>query len=429
MMEPNSSYGGGTTNVSRLFDLYRESVGDETDNAGLKAVFLKIYIDGIGTTAGKPDSTVALALGVGSTGVNDKVDQAFTKKIPKIMGEFFSLNPSIQIENVVFDVFGFSRGAAAARHFVNQVKLKQRGPLAVSIAPGKVPLVSDFDWQTAIRAGFVGLFDTVPSIGNLADRFDVTDARQSSLKLALSADAADKVVHLTARDEQRANFTLMKVSPEHEEIALPGVHSDIGGGYTTGIEGPLYLTRPVGYDEPVFRFRSATYRAKDENSRAWKEANAARESWIAKLGVPEHAITIETWTIMRVVQRSNIGVLREATPRVYAAVVLNREMDHRYALIPLRIMHEKALEAGVPLDVIDSNDPAYILPLELQPVADALANGAALSGEQEALLRRKYIHQSANWTPTHRHATAPELIFINRPAPSGVRSGHINRDG
>jgi Uncharacterized alpha/beta hydrolase domain (DUF2235) len=345
-----------------------------------------------------------------------------------VLGEFVDAAPSVRIDEIIFDVFGFSRGAAAARHFVNQVKLKQHGPLAVSFAPGKLPLVPDLDWQTAIRAGFVGLFDTVPSIGNLADGFDVSDTQQSSLKLALSADAADKVVHLIARDEKRANFTLMTVSPEHEEIALPGVHSDIGGGYTTGTEGPLYLTRPVGYDEPVFRLRGAMYRDKDENSRAWKEANIARESWIAKLGVPEHTITIETWVIMRFVQRSRIAALREATPRVYAVVVLNREMDHRYALIPLRVMYGKAVAAGVPFGQSPDEIPALSLPDELLPIATTLLTGGTLTSGQENLLRKKYVHQSSHWTPTHRRATGPELIFINRPTPNGLRAGHANSD-
>lgn len=34
-----------------------------------------------------------------------------------------------------------------------------------------------------------------------------------------------------ARDEHRANFALNRVLPDHPEIVLPGVHSNIGGGY------------------------------------------------------------------------------------------------------------------------------------------------------------------------------------------------------
>jgi hypothetical protein len=39
------------------------------------------------------------------------------------------------------------------------------------------------------------------------------------------------VVQLVARDECRNNFALNKVGPEHPEIIVPGVHSDVGGGY------------------------------------------------------------------------------------------------------------------------------------------------------------------------------------------------------
>ncbi|MFD2883319.1 hypothetical protein ACFS4T_12700 [Pseudomonas lini] len=45
-----------------------------------------------------------------------------------------------------------------------------------------------------------------------------------------------------ARDEYRANFALNSVSPDHLEISLPGVHSDIGGGYREDIEECVLLS-------------------------------------------------------------------------------------------------------------------------------------------------------------------------------------------
>lgn len=57
--------------------------------------------------------------------------------------------------SVVVDVFGFSRGAAAARHFINKL-------LALNLG-------------RPLRVGFVGLFDTVAAIGSAADGLDTSD--------------------------------------------------------------------------------------------------------------------------------------------------------------------------------------------------------------------------------------------------------------
>ena len=47
----------------------------------------------------------------------------------------------------------------------------------------------------------------------------------------LNALQAKKIVHLTAIDEVRKNFPLFNANSASEEIAMIGVHSDIGGGY------------------------------------------------------------------------------------------------------------------------------------------------------------------------------------------------------
>nr|MBO2510951.1 hypothetical protein [Gammaproteobacteria bacterium] len=60
------------------------------------------------------------------------------------------------------------------------------------------------------------------------------------------------------------NFALNSVAPEHQEIELPGAHSDIGGGYPVLMEEHLLLTAP----------RAATIRPGQplERSRVWQEA-------------------------------------------------------------------------------------------------------------------------------------------------------------
>lgn len=47
-------------------------------------------------------------------------------------------------------------------------------------------------------------------------------------------------------NEQRScyNFSLNQVGPSHTEIPLPGVHSDIGGGYPEIIHEHLLVAKP-----------------------------------------------------------------------------------------------------------------------------------------------------------------------------------------
>ena len=58
------------------------------------------------------------AFGMGSAGIMDGVKKAIIDAEKKI---FEKLKPNEIIGTITFDVFGFSRGAASARHFVHVV--------------------------------------------------------------------------------------------------------------------------------------------------------------------------------------------------------------------------------------------------------------------------------------------------------------------
>jgi len=89
---------------------------------------------------------------------------------------------------------------------------------------------------------FVGLFDTVSSyehgasfVTNVATVIDFGNDVEE-LHLRLTDPAIKKVVHLTAGDEYRQNFASTTIASAIAagtgyELQLPGVHSDIGGGY------------------------------------------------------------------------------------------------------------------------------------------------------------------------------------------------------
>lgn len=133
-----------------------------------------------------------------------------------------------RVEQINVSVFGFSRGAAEARVFVNWLfeVCKQEGG----------------GWTFAgipIRLQFLGIFDTVASVG-AANLFDtgVLAGHQGWADNTLEINpAVEQCVHFVAGHEVRACFPLDSVRVKSSypgnamEVMYPGAHSDVGGGY------------------------------------------------------------------------------------------------------------------------------------------------------------------------------------------------------
>lgn len=425
MTKANSSYDNGYTNVWRLYQLYRNSEEEEANGGDQKDYFTPLYVDGIGTTAGQPDDLLGLAMGTGETGMEARVDETLTKTIPQAAEKMSRLHPELTIEAIEFDVFGFSRGAAAARHFVHEINRKKTSPLFQPLQHSGARLTADFNATSDLRVGFVGIFDTVVSRGSLADGLNIRGGRNGPLKVALPAGCARKVVHLIARNERRANFMLTTARPQHQEIVLPGVHSDIGGSYHTDHEGPLMLIEPIRSADPLQERDGDIFASPLKHSRAWRDAEALRQSWLDRLGhIDEQAVTVDAWERMEQMPPKPGEVRRTRRPVAYATLRLERPIDWRYQLIPLRVMHKLAKEAGVPWDSSPDDYPDLRLPAELQPIADKLLAQQPLSPDEEALLARKYLHQSAHWNMTgYQQGTSMELLYVNRPDPAPCQRG------
>ncbi|WP_164931865.1 DUF2235 domain-containing protein [Dyella sp. M7H15-1] len=365
-----------------------------------------------------------MALGIGDTGILAKVEQAIAKLIPTQISLFARNHPDIAVEALEFDVFGFSRSAAAARHFVHEIKRDHASPLLPVVQATGVKRVPTFVAQHDFRVNFVGLFDTVVAHASQADGFDVRRQGTDPIKVALPEGCARKVVQLVARDEHRANFMLTTVSPPHQEIALPGAHSDLGGGYRDDHEGPLMLIKPIRSLEAPIERDGNHYMPLPEQTEAWRQADTLRQLWKLHLGaIDDDHLRVDGWVRMEGQTARHAGAQRIRQPVAYATLRLDRPIDWRYQLIPLRVMHRHAVAAGVAFGSIDDDDPNYSLPTELQPIADQLLAGQALSHAQENLLARRYLHQSANWNlSSFQRSTGPELIYFNRPDPSAKRS-------
>ncbi|MCG8566113.1 MAG: DUF2235 domain-containing protein, partial [Desulfobacterales bacterium] len=132
------------------------------------------------------------------------------------------------VDHLVLDLFGFSRGAAIARAFANIFLEGAHGFSRIKAVAKK-----------EIR--FVGIYDTVGSFAQPGDNDD-------PYNFHLNRDKAQFIYHMVSRDELRANFDLQSLrnnaldhlppTPDPQgwmvEESFPGVHSDIGGGYGYG---------------------------------------------------------------------------------------------------------------------------------------------------------------------------------------------------
>jgi hypothetical protein len=185
MADPDSSYGNDVTNVRKLMELYVESAAP-TGEGSQKRLSRKVYIEGIGTQVGEEDSLLGAGMGRGETGVIGCVQKAFAL-IASGVTRAIQENPDCIISSLVFDTFGFSRGAAAARHFANEIVKGVQGPLRTTLHDNAKGFAPDFveRYQRGIDIGFIGLFDTVTSVGGLANLGNVRSAVAPGVNLHL----------------------------------------------------------------------------------------------------------------------------------------------------------------------------------------------------------------------------------------------------
>ncbi|MCZ4296014.1 phospholipase effector Tle1 domain-containing protein [Vibrio sinaloensis] len=238
-----SSAANELTNIQKLFDLYQS----DTFNDDKTVYRFAQYITGIGTgnstdIARADEDNKGLAFGLGKYGIINKVNTG----IKNVCAELESLLAAIKkrdemiidgISKLEFDVFGFSRGAAAARHCINTVLGGKQSVFAQEFTrtlqhlTGDYTLVTNFDWDSnqSCEVMFAGLFDTVTAYGIAHNDND------EPVRLWLDPARVRKAVHLVANkhSEYRYNFSLNRLNPapHFDEIVLPGAHSDIGGGY------------------------------------------------------------------------------------------------------------------------------------------------------------------------------------------------------
>lgn len=416
---PNTSYGNDLSNIARLHDLYPNHA-EEPLPADAETAYLPVYIEGIGTRSGRSDSLFGECTGRGSTGVLARVEQV-PELVVEQMRRLRKQNPRLVIRDIVVDLFGFSRGAAAARYFANDLRKGPASALARFIPPGSVLLPQEFDWRIGhdLALNFIGLFDTVAHLSEpLLIAFNASSADNAGVPLHLPMGCARAIVQLAARDEYRRNFALTRTD---YDVEVPGSHSDVGGSYRPVVTERVLLSRPDSACCPVT--------TANEHSQAWQRTQAhferTRAQWLSYFAPEE--LSVVTWDVP--VPGREKGQV--AQKRVYAALRGSRQVRGELSLVYLHAMRAAAERAGVAFKPITA--PGLAVPAELHGIADKLQAavlgeaGTGLSDAEYALLRRHYIHLSANWNAAlGRGNSRFDAVFINRPAKGNQRTFYGN---
>jgi hypothetical protein len=198
-----------------------------------------IYAKGVGTEW--DFGGVNSALGLGQA---DQISDAY-RDVVKAVNEIYEANPDAKF---VFVTTGFSRGATTIRALQNllvESGIPDRSSPPVEVGSGddkRIEFRRNIIAPGKVNIGASVLFDTVNTgMGRLYD-------------LSIPSQVSN-VLHLTARDESRTFFPLVSAldpgRPNDRRIleyALPGSHTDIGGGsYDEGGLGHMNLQLAYTY--------------------------------------------------------------------------------------------------------------------------------------------------------------------------------------
>lgn len=431
-MSMGGSYANAVTNVAKLWDLYPES---ELESEGVITYRRSVYAPGAGTKTDDNDVLYGAATGMGETGVIQQVNHAFSQLALRLREDL----QGRAIDRMILDFFGFSRGAAAARHAAHEINLGKSGLLA------KILLENGILWPEHVEIRFVGVFDSVAAIVNpVAGDLLAHNDRNRPVKLYLDSDKVGQAVHLTAAHEHRKNFALNSLRnrdgslpTNFREIVLPGVHSDIGGGYGDSQREEVLLSPTLQIPRNRMRWPEKT--SQWDNLEAQRQRVAA-EGWVGPYSLPvQQSDQLQTWPKdlgpegpagLEIVTRHH----DHPTPdgRVELVLRMLRQVRGEYSRVPLRLMHRLAVEQEVPLGEIDPTEETVSVPSELGPVLQQIlkqvsqgSDSPSLGGEHQELLLQRYIHYSAHYNSIETLIAGEpskfEGLYPHVPAPSGER--------
>lgn len=426
------SYANAVSNVAKLWNLYPEN---ERETEGLITYRRTAYAPGAGTKTGDNDVLYGAATGMGEAGVIQQVNHAFSQLALRLREDL----QGRAIDRLILDLFGFSRGAAAARHAAHEINLGKSGLLA------KVLMENGILWPEHVEIRFVGVFDSVAAIVNpVAGDLLAYNDRNHPVKLYLDPGRVGQAVHLTAAHEHRKNFALNSLRnrdgslpANFREISLPGVHSDIGGGYGDSQREEVLLSPMLQIPRNRILWPEKT--SQWDNLEVQRQQVAA-EGWMGPYNLPVHqSDQLQAWpkdlgsegpARLEIVTRHHDHPAPDG--RIELALRMLRQVRGEYSRVPLRLMHRLALEQEVPLGEIDPTEENVSVPGELELVLKQIlgqvsqgSDSPSLGREHGELLLQRYIHYSAHYNSIETliagEASKFEGLYPHVPAPSGER--------
>ncbi|MDO5604354.1 MAG: DUF2235 domain-containing protein [Paracoccus sp. (in: a-proteobacteria)] len=379
--EGQDSYFNALSNPALLFDVYKNGPAHDERNScgGVDRAFRSIYVQGPGSVQGEDDDNMGYALGQGQrSGVESRVLWGFRQVLRQIR----QMGGVPALRKVVLDVFGFSRGAAAARYFVNCIRA---GTVRYDpVGPGD--FTENLPAGLTVEIRFLGIFDTVAAIG----KADNDDNAPVNVHLK-TAQVTGQIYHLTASDEYRRNFRLNRNTPGGgDSFALPGAHSDVGGGYLdNGDDAQLGKERRRSFPTRAeAEAEQAATRAADQTSAENRATERVfiREGWL-NANETEGGVRHVLGPITQVRSRDWRG--RDKISFAYDEQLMLHRPWVRAGLsrIALRMMHEAALGHvnGAFLDLPPTTN--YTVPDGLQPYEAEIRAGTLTGANRRAVLR------------------------------------------
>lgn len=324
----------GPTNVAKLWRLFID-IGD---------IQKRVYHHGPGTDSDGTDAAKKLPKDQQPTDSDGKLDEgtddtsfdwrgmlfgaggkARTTWGLKHLSEFFSKNTNPLAKEKLVDVYGFSRGAAIGRDFINRAllegvdNLKDKSGFRYVVVPGgpmggaTTVRVPAYQRHQHVIFNFLGAFDTVASFGLGGKQLG---NKLSGYNFYINHNLVKHTVHMIAEDEVRSLFPVSSLFMDPKakgfqepsdykdnmvELWYPGAHSDVGGSYLPVPEIPK---------------------------------KPARTEYIY----------------------GDFSVQSYEVPEVPAVPEVRPELAH----IPLRDMHKASVNQGVPLQPLSAMGPAHL---------------------------------------------------------------------
>lgn len=391
------------SNIAKLSELYKR-IEDKED----LIEYEMIYENGVGTTDGVDDDDYETrGLGFGEGGI-ERVHRAI-----KAVATFFDGRPCSK--EFIVDVFGFSRGAAQARHFINELHDRAAGPDV------KVGFVGLFDTVASFGSGWIGAIDPTDLFsddapGDNINCYEVTEYQGIKTQVVnhldgmtieapyyktfikdfnfhLSSASADYVEHFVARDEIRENFPLSDLEPNDggflKQKTYIGVHSDIGGGYSNEAEDAEISNYVAKISTRYRSFRN-------------QEVRFLSDEKVAKI---KGQYRLKGYELSE--------KKRGETVWLYGTKTVKKELSNVY----MQLMHMKATMAEVPFRSLP-NDEEHNIPEDLTDYAMAVLNNNSFPRESELNIYQHYVHQSH--IDSEDRSSLSEMAHA--PEDSGIRT-------